>query len=77
LHFVHLSVEVPFFVVWSIDPHFGQKSIIFTCVGAFLTIMIFMYCDFSVTNYLINVLNGTIESSLQWRVPRIYFFIHG
>lgn len=27
LHFGHLSMTGPFFAVWSIDPHFGQKSI--------------------------------------------------
>ena len=46
LHFGHLSVEEPLFSFWSIDPHCGQKSIVFTCVEAFLTIMIFMFCDF-------------------------------
>ena len=67
LHFGHLSVEEPFFAVWSIDPHFGQKSIVFTCVEAFLTKMIFMYSDFYVTNYLINVPFGAIEPSIEWR----------
>ena len=28
LHFGHLSVEDSFFAIWSIDPHFGQKSIV-------------------------------------------------
>jgi hypothetical protein len=60
LHFGHLSVEEPFFAVWSIAPHFGQKSIGFTCVEAFVTKMIFMSCDFYVTNNPINVPSGTI-----------------
>jgi len=72
LHFGHLSVEEPFFVVWSIDPHFGQKSIVFTCVKAFLTKMIFMCCDFYVTNPSINVLFGAIELSIEWR-PHLHF----
>ena len=74
LHFGHLSVEESFFAVWSIVPHLGQKSIVFTCAEAFLTEMIFMCCDFYVTNNSVNVPFGAIEASTQQRPHRIPIF---
>ena len=46
LHFGHLSVKETFFAVWSIDPHFGQKSIIFTCVKILAGKFHFLLCIF-------------------------------
>jgi len=77
-HFGHLSVEEPFFPVWSIDPHFGQKSIVFTCVEAFLTKMVFMYSDFYVTNNLINVPFGATwtHALLEISPAQTLYFFH-
>ena len=46
LHFGHLSVEEAFFAVWRIDPHFGQKSTIFTCVEPLVGKFHFLLCIF-------------------------------
>jgi hypothetical protein len=54
LHFGHLSVEEPFFSGLRIEPHFGQKSIVFT-LQRFIAKMILMDYDCKEANTSINV----------------------
>ena len=62
LHFGHLSEGVPFLTTWSNAPHCGQKFIVVTFMEAFLITMIFISCDFHVTNNLINVPFGAFHN---------------